>query len=101
MESALRNAVDYVPLVAAKLIMPFLKRCLDLRLEPAKRPFITTEELTVGCVVSDGNREGFDIGDIDERSTLSLEVTRKEPPPSESLASGETGSELDSEIEIR
>lgn len=99
-ETAFRDAVDDVPLVAANVVSSFRELPLDFRLEPVKRPPVTAYELAVDGVVSHGYRKGFDVGDVDERRVRSLEVTCEETPFPEPLPGGEVRGKLDGDVEV-
>nr|WP_223174214.1 hypothetical protein [Halorubrum aquaticum] len=99
-QSVLRYPIDDRPLATAKRLTLLVEFRFGIRLEPLEGPFIATEEFAVHRVVCDVQRERFDIGHVDERAILALEVARQETPLLESLSLGEVRPELDGDIEI-
>ena len=72
----------------------------DSILEPLKRPFITAEKFTMYRIVCDVQWEGFDIGNVDERSMVVLEIAGQKTPFFEPFPLGQFIRKLDSQIDI-
>lgn len=99
-QTVLGNTVDDLTLLAADCLPVFAEPRLDFLFEQLERFFIATNELSIDHVVGYDQWERFDIGDVDERRVLPLEIAREETPLFEPLVVGEVVNELDSEVQI-
>ena len=87
-------------LPAAKRL-PLLGKCgFDGRFGLRKRLFVAADKLPVDCVVCDVQRKRLDIGDINKRGLLQLEIARQETPLVQPFAVGEIVREFDGEVDI-
>jgi hypothetical protein len=99
-QSTLRNSIDYVVLSLAKIVTSLGKRCFDIRSEALERLLVATDKVAVNSIVRDVQQQRFDVGNVNERRILSLEVTREETPLLEPFVSGKGVCELDSDVQI-
>ena len=100
MQAVRCNAVDHVLLVTADVVPLRFERCFDVRFEPVERLLVAAENLAVDRIVRHTDGEFLDIGHVDERGVLLLEVAGKETPLLEPLLRREVVGELDCEIEV-